>query len=192
MRTAENLTRKMIDNNIIKEADKNIYQYGLINFFFFMINITTAILIGALFGKLSIIFIFLLFFMSLRSFTGGFHLGSKLLCYFGSNLIMLIPIFGQRFFYQFTSNISRTAALIIILSVIFYLSPVEGRNREYDDAELKQFRKVSRVILMIQVIMYAFFVYWGMPDFAYTVFTSFLVVAVLLLLGKLDLKIKGI
>ena len=191
MKTAEKLTGIMVDNQIIKTVDRDIYQYGLANSFFFLINIMTAILMGVLSGKLIMILVFLLFFISLRSFTGGFHLDSKTLCYFGSNLILLLPIFGQRFFYQFTSNISRTAALVIILSVILYFSPVEGRNRKYDDAELKQFRKVSRIILTIQVIMYAFFVYWGMPDFAYTVFTSFLVVAVLLLLGKLDLKVKS-
>ena len=189
MKAAGKLAQKMIDTNIISQSDAKIYEYGIENSFLIFINLLTSLIIGILTGKLIITIIFLIFFMTLRSFTGGFHLNSKLMCYFLSNLLLLVPIFGQRVFYQFTTGLSREVILAIIIAVIVGLAPVECMKRKYDDLEKKVFRKRSLIILTIQVIIYHLFVYWGTPEYSFAIYASFFIVALLLSLGKLDLKI---
>lgn len=189
MRAVDLLTQKMIEKQIIKESDQDIYKYGLENSYLILINVLTTIIIGIFAGRLVFTLVFLLSFITLRSFAGGFHLESKFLCYIVSNLILIVPLFGQEFFYQFTTNISRTIMLALVFLVIMSLSPVECRNRKYDSIEKKIFRKLSRIILTIQVVIYALLVCWGMHDFAYAIITSLFVIVVLLILGQLDLKL---
>ena len=56
-------------------------------------NLITAFLIGLFTEQLLVVCVFTLSFMTLRSFTGGFHCDDSLFCYIGSSLVLFIPVY---------------------------------------------------------------------------------------------------
>ncbi|MFA9375853.1 MAG: accessory gene regulator B family protein [Lachnotalea sp.] len=91
-----------------------------------------AMIIGVFSGKLSIILIFLLSFISLRIYAGGVHLENKLACYLFSNLILIIPLYGNKFYLQFISSTNKLTLFGLVVLIILFLNPVESIRRKYD------------------------------------------------------------
>ena len=92
------LSRRMAERGIIKEEDREIYQFGIRNGFIMLLNIATAFLIGLFTEQLLVVYVFTVSFMMLRSFTGGYHCDSRLFCYIGSNLVLFIPVYTGSLF----------------------------------------------------------------------------------------------
>lgn len=190
MRCVELLTQKMITLNIIKDEDKNIYQYGIENGITILANIITSFLIGIFTKKLDLVLVFLLSFISLRTYAGGFHLEKKLTCYIYSNLILIVPLYGYEAYYQLFSNIYAFVLLCFIFLIITILSPVESRRRRYDSIEKKIFKKRSILILIVQSVIYLLLIQMGASRYAYIILVSLFVVAILLLIGKVTLWLE--
>ncbi|MFA9375859.1 MAG: accessory gene regulator B family protein [Lachnotalea sp.] len=188
----ESLTKKMIDYQIIKEADRKIYMYGLENGMAILANMITAVIIGIFSGKLSIIIIFLLSFISLRIYAGGFHLENKLTCYLFSNVILILPLYGNKFYYQFITSTNRLALFGLVVLIILFLNPVECIKRKYDVEEKMYFRKRSIFVLLFQVIIYFLLIKWKKSDYAFAILASLLIISVLLFWGKLNLRVRGV
>lgn len=86
------LSRWMQEREIIEKEDSEIYQYG-IRSGGIILNLITAFLIGLFTEQLLVVCVFTLSFMTLRSFTGGFHCDDSLFCYIGSSLVLFIPVY---------------------------------------------------------------------------------------------------
>lgn len=190
MRCVELLTQKMITLNIIKDEDRNIYQYGIENGITILANIITSFLIGIFTKKLDLVLVFLLSFISLRIYAGGFHLEKKLTCYIYSNLILIVPLYGYEAYYQLFSNIYAFILLCFIFLIITILSPVESRRRRYDSIEKKIFKKRSILILIVQSVIYLLLIQMGASRYAYIILVSLFIVAILLLIGKVTLWLE--
>ncbi len=62
-----------IQNNIIKEKDKELYLYGLQQGAFILVNIVTTLLIGYAFDMIWQSVVFMVAYLPLRAFAGGYH-----------------------------------------------------------------------------------------------------------------------
>lgn len=183
------LSRRMVERGIIKEEDREIYQFGIRNGFIILLNIATAFLIGLFTEQLLVVCVFTLSFMTLRSFTGGYHCDSRLSCYIGSNLVLFIPVYTGSLFVRMPD-----AAVVVILAaaagIIMAFSPMHSKNRKLDRTEKKHFGRKARVTAILQLAV--FFLLWhlGYTDYAYAVYTSICIIAVFMLAGKVQLYIQ--
>ncbi len=116
----------VVDDNA---EDKAYYKYGLeisISSFF---NIILIILIGVIFNKLGESIVFLVCFIPLRQFTGGYHANS----YFKCNLLFSILFIILLLIYSFTVTYLTFygSALIVVFSITVFLSecPIEHPNK---------------------------------------------------------------
>lgn len=179
----------MVEKGIIEESDQDIYRFGIQNGFIILLNLFTAFLIGLLTQKLPVVFVFTLSFMTLRSFSGGYHSESKAFCYICSNLVLLIPIYTIEVFEKvpFATN---CCILVVACAVILLLSPMNSSKRTLDGAEKKHFGRRAKVILAVQipalVILYSF----GYMELAYAIYSSLVLIALFMLLGTAILKIQ--
>ena len=84
---------------------------------------------GIITGRLGDVLVFLFFYGTLRSFSGGVHCKSKAGCFCLSMAILLIPIYTS----EWIMGIVNTPVLIIIgimaVVAILILSPVESINK---------------------------------------------------------------
>lgn len=183
------LSRRMVERGIIKEEEQEIYQFGIRNGFIILLNVVTAFLIGLLTAKLLVVAVFTLSFMVLRSYTGGYHSDSRIFCYIGSNLVLFIPVYTEELFIR-TPKFVLFFFLVLALGIILMLSPMHSKNRKLDEKEQKHFGIRARLITVVQLIILGVLWYAGMTSYAYAVYVSICIIAVFMIIGKIQLWIQ--
>ena len=124
------LSHRMVERGIIKEEEQELYQFGIRNGMILLLNVVTALVIGLLTEQLAVVAVFTLSFMVLRSYTGGYHSDSRIFCYLGSNLVLLVPVYTQAVFCK-TSLAWLLAVLLVSAGIIFLLSPMHRRTENW-------------------------------------------------------------
>lgn len=151
---SEWLSRRLAEQRIIKEEEQGLYQYGISNGLVILLNVFTALMIGLLSGHLVTAIVFTLFFMMLRSYSGGYHSDSRLFCYVTSSAVLLIPVYTS----QLMRNIPPMAVISILClasCIIWQLSPMDSPKRKLDAEERKHFGNRARKILLAELAVFA-------------------------------------
>lgn len=186
---SEWLSRRLADMGIIKEEEREIYQYGLSNGMVILLNLFTALLIGVFSGHLLSAALFTLFFMLLRSYSGGYHSDSRVFCYLVSSTVLLIPVYT----FEVMTKISTGLVVAILLAasaVIFILSTMDSPKRKLDEEEKKHFGRRARLILCAELAVFGLLYGFRYYELAYAGFCSFCLIAVCMLIGKAILTIQ--
>lgn len=184
------LSRRMVERGIIKEEEQEIYQFGIRNGMILLLNIVTAFLIGLLTAKLPVVAVFTLSFMVLRSYTGGYHSDSRVFCYIGSNLVLFIPVYTEELFLK-APDMVLILFLILASGIILMLSPMHSKNRKLDEKEQKHFGIRARLITVAQLIILGILWHAGLTPYAYAVYVSICLIAVFMIIGKIQLWIQS-
>lgn len=185
MAIADYLVDRMMEKNIISE-DKEIYIYGLNNGFMILINFITALFLSYIVQKTDILLFLLISFIPLRSYCGGIHCKSRVLCYIYSNIIITCLLVIQNFFCK---NI--TIFLIISFANFIYLFCIktEGNHiRSLDNYEIVRYTKIKRIILLIIAFGGSILFLTNFFQYSTTVFSSINLSAILVVLEKIKNK----
>lgn len=151
------ISRHIVDwqicRGILKEEERAVYQYGYELLLNQVINILIAALIAIAFKAPEAVIIFLLSYIPLRSFCGGYHAGTNLTCTIVSAFILcsvcLITGYVQGSFLLNWYPISFAVSGYFI----FRYAPVEDRNKPLDKTETMRYRSRSRIIWGIQTVI---------------------------------------
>ena len=155
------ITKKLVDINIIEEADSELYEYGFWQGGVLFFNFLTVIFLGILSNMLLESIIFLVFYGTLRTIAGGYHARTQHTCYILSILLMIVVLTILKIF---PVNIIVCCILTILsISVIFILAPVQDENKLLDETEKIVFKKLSRVIsISYGFIIFLLFLFDGL------------------------------
>lgn len=184
------ITKKLVDINIIEEADSELYEYGFWQGGVLFFNFLTVIFLGILSNMLLESIIFLVFYGTLRTIAGGYHARTQHTCYILSILLMIVVLTILKIF---PVNIIVCCILTILsISVIFILAPVQDENKLLDETEKIVFKKLSRVIS----ISYGFIIFllflFNKNELAYCIVISLFTLTIMLMLGKIRNKSRNI
>ena len=146
--------------------------------------------IGLLTEQLAVVAVFTLSFMVLRSYTGGYHSDSRIFCYLGSNLVLLVPVYTQAVFYK-TSLARLLAVLLVSAGIIYLLSPMHSKNRKLDKEEQKHFGRKARLIAVLELAVLGILWHAGQIPYAYAVYTGICITALFMIVGKAQLWIQS-
>ena len=184
------ITKKLVDINIIEEADSELYEYGFWQGGVLIFNFLTVVLLGILFNMLLESIIFLIFYGVLRTIAGGYHARTQNTCYILSIMLMIVVLIMLK---TFPWNIILCCILTVLsISVIFILAPVQDENKLLDEIEKKFFKKLSRIIsLLYGFIIFLLFLF-NKNELAYCVVISLFKLTIMLVLGKIRNKSRGI
>ena len=189
----ESLTIKfvnmLINNNIIKKEDAEIYSYGFKELIFIIINIITTIVIGLIFNKVFEVILFMIIYLPIRVYAGGYHARTKLRCYIFS-VLMLISVC-----YILKLNLLNNYLLIVILTIIssgiiLYLAPVEDKNKPLDKIEIKVYTKRTIRNLVIVLIVLCITLIFNKINLSACICISLLCNGIMLILGKINNLIR--
>jgi len=153
--------KKLFENDIIKEEDMEVYEYGLTLLFGTLGKIIGFIIIGLLTGLLKEILVFIIFFSGLRLQAGGYHAKSVLNCFLGSLAAMGIAIFIVKILPVSYQSIFTLFSIIISILLVFLFSPLESENKPLTGEEKLIYRKRSIVTVIIGSILVLFLVKKG-------------------------------
>ena len=82
------IVNNLVHSGVIKEEDAEIYIYGINQILTSVLSVSSALIIGLIFGVFPEIAVFMAAYIPLRSFAGGYHAKTPLSCYVFS-VIML-------------------------------------------------------------------------------------------------------
>lgn len=189
-RISVSLTDRMITAGVVKEEDRDVYQYSIEVVAALIVNIVSACALFVVFGRLSEGLIFFAVFFPLRTYSGGYHASTHLKCYLLSMAIMLIvicclSIISQSSYYMLSAVLGFFSTL-----TIFMFSPVEDKNRPLDEKEVKVYRKISLRVLAVEGLALILLLISHMEFYALVVSLGLAVTAVSVIIAELNKLVK--
>ena len=142
-------TADLEGKGIIEEADGELYLYGIRQGFSFLFNIISTLFLGFLLGMPAESMIFMLFYIPLRCYAGGYHEKTPLRCYILSMVTVAFMLFGLRFV-PFPVFI---AAAVASAALIFRIAPIGTKNKVLSEDERVHFSKKTRTVLFLEIMV---------------------------------------
>ncbi len=181
---AEDITFLLIKNKIVEIEKREIYIYGLEVILLNGGLLITFLIISLLCGEMVNFLAYLIFFLSMRLFSGGYHAETSERCFilstimFGASIAVskLIPLL-------YISNTGKIIGAVSVI-VILVLAPLINENNPLNQTQRRRNRIILCTLLFIDLVFYIL-----SCNYARTIASNELIFivmdAVLLLTGKL-------
>lgn len=177
------ISNRFVAMGIIPEEDEALYLYGLQQGLTSLFYIILTILLGIFFGIVWHNILFLLFFMPIRIYGGGFHARTPKNCFFLSCAMILAISLILKYIslpaYLFAAIIAMTGILI------FMLAPVSDANKPFTAKERQHFKKKTRFFLFLELAIGAIALAAALPLLYTGIAVSLGTLSVMLILGIL-------
>ncbi len=177
----EKITENLAANGIIAYEDKDLYTYGFKQGSLILLNIITTIIIGLIFNVLWQCIVFLLAYVPLRSYAGGYHARTQLRCYLFSIILMIIVSFIIK--YVPWNELSIMVLTLVSSGVILKLAPIADANKPFDIKEEQVYKVKSRLILLFEVFLICVFVKLSYIQISICIMISLTTLSIMLLIS---------
>lgn len=153
----EYLAGRIADNQIgkgrIAGYDRAIYQYGYVLLMETGINIFLSVVLGVICHTLPEVLLFLLFFIPLRSYAGGWHMAHAWQCILVTNITILCVTLAAAFLSRYLSAGFLLGADILACAVICIMSPIDTEAKPLEEDEKIIYRKKARIICISELFI---------------------------------------
>ncbi len=182
---AEKLADKAIMSGAIAEDERELYLYAYQALIAQAMSWTSLILIGAMFHSFWGALIYMIFFIPLRTFAGGFHQNNYMRCYLTSLIIFLLVVVVVAYAAEAIPMWAACVLFAASVFTIFQLAPVADPNKPLDQHEKTKYKKMTQMILAIETAAVVLSVIINIPmRLLLLAMAAPLTVAILLLLGQ--------
>ncbi|MGO1468494.1 MAG: accessory gene regulator ArgB-like protein [Tissierella sp.] len=176
------MTSYFVINGIIEDGEREIYSYGLHQALLIIINIGTAVLIGFLFQRVWEVLIFMVTYIPLRTYGGGYHAKTEMKCYFFSIALIIVSLL-------LIKVIPITKLLIITLCtfsgiIVYTLAPVEDKNKILNYIQINLYRRKTRLILGIETLTVLVLYLLGFKTFSFTISLAIFLISLMMIAGR--------
>ena len=179
------LTNHFVVNGVIGDEDREICHYGLYQGILIIANIITTILIGFLFKMVWQSILFLISYIPLRTFGGGYHAKTEVRCYLFSIALTSTVLLAIRL-------IPLTDFIILGLigiggSIVLGLAPVDDSNKPLNQTEKRIYKRMVSIILIIEILTSISLLILSFSEIALVIAISICVLGSMLVLGRIRL-----
>lgn len=180
---SERIADSLVDAGAAPSEDKALYEYGIRQGILLVINIATAVLIGLLLGMFWQSIIFLLAYNPVRTYSGGYHARTPLVCYLLSIPMMVAVLMGIKMLHW--NGYICAIALFCAVVIIEILAPVADPNKPINEREKIVYKGRARTYSA--VFFGAALMLWvaGMQQVSLSIVMALGVAAVMLVLGAI-------
>lgn len=149
------LVNQMETKNMIEKENRGYYEYVLVIMAERAIAVGTMLVISLIFRQLLSTVVFLVFFLSLRKRTGGYHADKFWQCY----LLTIITYIGVVQAASMLSKNPQIMCILLFLAVIIVevIGTVNHPNMDLDKDEMRATKKAARLLVLIEVGIIAIF-----------------------------------
>lgn len=134
----------------LSEDDRDLYLFGFTQGIILLLNVLTSLCIGIALGMLLEVMIYMVCFIPLRIFAGGYHAKTQLRCYIMSSFTTVFVLLGIKFLQNYNGTLE-WIMLLISTVVIWHLAPVEDYNKPLAIEEKLLYQKRVKKILIILI-----------------------------------------
>lgn len=185
-RLAANMAGQMAEERLIGKDQEAYYIYSITMHIEQFITAGTIFLISLLVGEFIPTLLFMVFFLTLRKRTGGFHFESFIKCYVGTVVAYIAIINIGSVLVNYLTVL--LIVLFVAIGIIELIGTVNHPNMRMNKAELTESKKASRVLALLEGGVIYFLYYFG----ANLICISYMSIAVILCAALLCIaKIMG-
>lgn len=168
------LVAQMEDRKIIEKSSRDYYEYVLVTLAEHIIGVGTMLIIGMLFKQFIPTVIFLVFFLSLRKRTGGYHADKFWQCYLLTvityiAIIQMAAVLSQK-------KVIMYAILPFAVLVIEVIGTVNHPNIDMNKDELRENKKSARLLVLMETAVIVLLVTLGINQ----LYVSYMSIAIIL------------
>lgn len=180
------LAGMLLRNGVISSEEVEIVEYGLENLGSSLIGMSITLIIGYCFDFLLGSFFLWLLIFPLRKNAGGFHAETKGRCMLFSSAMLLVSIvcFVQ---IKWPETVYILIAAISFVT-IFFMAPVGNDNKHLDQVEYKVYRRRTRMLLLLEGVLFLTAAVFGWKDLVVVVTMDFFIVGIALVAGRIKLQ----
>ena len=175
---AKKINEILIQKEIVQKEDAELYQYGIENGIVVAGNLLASGIFGIVTGRPGLVLVFLLFYASLRSYSGGSHCKSRIGCFLISMAILFIPVYTYE---PVMKNVPNAVILLIGVLAVVIIKPLDEEERRY-------YARVTHCITALQVCVLIILFCLDLQDYFYAGYVSIVLVAVFMVMGKIAVK----
>ncbi|MCH4239670.1 MAG: accessory gene regulator B family protein [Oscillospiraceae bacterium] len=159
-RIAEQCARKLTDRQVIRPAEMEVYTYGFEQILSTGIILLTILLLACLTGSAAAGVLFIVCFVPVRIFAGGFHCRTYGGCFFFSNGMFLLALLLTWLFARLPANVTVLLDCVVVLlccCAVFAVAPVQNSNNPLTATKVRRNRCRARRTIAVQapVILFA-------------------------------------
>ncbi len=144
----------LAEHGNIEEKYINLYAKAMEITLAVVVNLSATLLLGYCMNLGWYCVIFLIGFIPLRSYAGGYHASNYVTCFFQSMFVLTVILCGIKYFiFQGWMSSSVWQLFLISVAIIFFGAPLADENRPISEKEAVFFKKRSRVIVIIEAIL---------------------------------------
>lgn len=143
---AAKISSKMLQRGIILDEMFDIYVYGFELVLSFLFGVAVMLFIGIVSNRIFHTLIFLVVFVTLRSFTGGYHANSYGVCFMVTISIFVVTLLLAEYihiswwYYWFLLSIG--------FPIIYIVAPVEHYNKPLEINDKARSKIISIVLFL--------------------------------------------
>lgn len=147
-KSSRKIVNRLLKNGTICKSDYEIYLFGMEQLLMNVLDIVTVLLIGVMLNMFFHTIFFVVAFMLLRSYAGGYHASTPVRCYLLTTTITIIALSVMKYinFDGFVLFGLYIAASIVILM----LAPVESKNKPLDALEIIYYKRKIKLLWGLQ------------------------------------------
>lgn len=182
---ASMIVRQMEMQKVINKSSCEYYEYTLTAMIENIVTVGTMLLLGILFGEFLHTICFMLFFLTLRRRTGGFHANKFFQCYIGTVITYIAVV-------QVTPILCRVSVfmygmLFLAIVLICIMGTINHPNVDMDKNGLQKSKKAARMIVLMETMTIAVLVVYFKSDILYIGYMSIAIIlcAFLMCLAKI-------
>lgn len=178
---SELIANKFLEKGVIAKEDMEIYAYGLWLIFAMLLNTLSTLAIGIIMHMVSASLLFLLFYIPLRRYAGGYHARTPGRCYVYSMFMVVVLLWGVK---RIDISLWISVGIIAFLGItLCCIGPVEDSNKPLDDKEKKRFGQKAIIIYAIESVVWIVSVVLKQEYVKETISWSFLMLVILMWAG---------
>lgn len=138
----------------VPKKDQALFSYAAYSFFFGILPILLAFVLGVLFRMTRESLIMILPFMLIRKFSGGYHLNNPRKCIFFSSLLLSLALWGVKIFLATQTAIPLSSLVSLATISLWVLSPIDNDARKLSDMERHAFGRIARILSLAALTAY--------------------------------------
>lgn len=177
----EKLIAQQLNAEMLTKETISVYRYGYTLMVEMSINMLIALIIGYFFHELPIVIFFLLIFIPLRSYCGGYHAPKAWMCIILSNVFILCVVLFSMNVGLSINNEGIFLLEIISLGIITVMAPQQSSAKKLNSNEKQLYKKYIKIILIIQSNLEIFFFIMELNKYGYIIVISHIIQALTLI-----------
>ena len=146
---ADKISLYYVRKNIISVGELEVYSYGFVLLLSAILNLTLVISIAIIFDMLIQAVVFVLSFILLRTFGGGYHAKTHMGCVWAFFIVFVFLSFALSLLSAYATPIFVLIIAQVSFVFIWVFAPVEAKNKPLSAAKQKRMKKVCRTIALI-------------------------------------------